>query len=526
MVRRNRRQEDRMISAHEQLRRIYEDVPYLGVAEPESHVRCLHALAVLHGIPAADVRSCRVLELGCAAGRNLIPQAADYPGSRFVGADFSALQIADGQAVIAELSLDNIELRHVGLEHIDASWGRFDYILCLGVFSWVTPDLQSQLLSICRENLAPHGVALISFNAYPGWHQRTMVRDLLRYHVAAFADRRQQIAEARALLEFVAANSPAPTVQGRVFQAEREHLRTVRDDYLFHEYLVDDNHPQYLHQFVQRAEAAELQFVTDAELWRMSGAFMPAAVQPVLANTPLLQRCQLLDFLRNETFHKTLLCHRQASLRRDWNLDTLQPFFLSFAQKPKPVALEVDNAEPVGLEFPFGALTVSQPLGKAAIKYLIDVFPAAVSLEQLHAGTLAALPPDLRAQAESEGHTRSLLAQSMLDALRAGLLKVYMDPPRFCDRVSARPCVTPLARCLAARGDPLVSQRHDNVKLDPLQTFLVPLIDGSRDVSALIEVAEKAIADGRLTPPAGNPPVSTAVEIALCQLCNAVLLVR
>ena len=494
-----------MISTHDQLRRIYEEVPYLGVADPESHIRCLHPLAAVHGISVAGAHDCRVLELGCAAGRNLIPQAVEYPGSRFIGADFSASQIAEGQAVIAELALDNIELRHAGIEQVDASWGQFDYIMCLGVFSWVTPDLQSRLLAICHDNLAPDGVALISFNAYPGWHQRTMVRDLLRYHVAAFSDRRQQISEARALLEFVAANCPGQMVHGRVFQSEREHLRTARDDYLFHEYLVDDNRPQYLHEFVQQAEGVGLQFVTDAELWRMSGAFMPAAVQPVLANTPLLQRCQLLDFLRNETFHKALLCHRGVALRRDWNEETLQPFFISLAKKPKPVALDVSSEQPISIEFPFGALTVSQPLGKAAIKHLIDTFPASVSLDQLHTAALAALPPDLRATVESQGNTHRLLAGSMLDALRAGLLRLDAAPPRFCDRVSHQPRMSPLARCLAARGNLVVSQRHDNVKLDSLQTFLAPLIDGSRDASALVDAVEQAVADGRLTPPAPWP---------------------
>jgi hypothetical protein len=51
------------------------------------------------------------------------------------------------------------------------------------------------------------------------------------------------------------------------------------------------------------------------------------------------------------------------------------------------------------------------------------------------------------------------------------------------------------------------------------------LLDGTRDISALVEVVEQAIADGRLTPSAGNPPASEAVEIALSQLCGAVLLV-
>lgn len=515
-----------MTSAHDPLRRVYEEVPYPGVADPESHLRCLQALATLHGIPAADVRGCRVLELGCAAGRNLIPQAVELPGSQFLGADFSAAQIAAGRSVIANLSLDNIELRQSGIEQVESSWGQFDYILCLGVFSWVTADLQAKLLSICRENLAPHGVALVSFNAYPGWHAQTTVRDLLRYHVAAFADRRQQISEARALLEFVADSCPATTVQGRVFQHARDQLRTARDEYLFHEYLVDDNHPLYLHEFVRQAEAVGLQFVSDAELWRMSGVFMSAAVQPVLANTPLIQRCQLLDFLRNETFHKTLLCHQDVQLQRNWDLGTLQPFYVSLAQKPKTVAIDVAAGQPVGIEFPFGTLTVSQSLGKAAIKHLIDNFPAAVSLDQLHAATLAAWRPTMPAEAESAGGSRTLLAQSMLGALQAGLLKTYLHPPQFCNHVSGRPSATPLARCLAARGSLLINQVHDNVMLDPLQTFLVPQLDGSRNVSELIDAAQQAVAvGGRLTPPAGNLPLSKAVETALSQLCDAILLV-
>ena len=514
-----------MITVYDHLRRVYEEVPYPGVADSESRIRYLQALAMLHGIPAADVRGCRVLELGCAAGRNLIPQAAEFPGSQFLGADFSAAEVAAGGSIIADLSLDNIELRQAGIEQVDTSWGQFDYILCLGVFSWVTADLQAKLLSICRENLAPHGVALISFNAYPGWHLQTVVRDLLRYHAAAFGDRRQQISEARSLLEFVADQTPATMVQGRVFQDARDYLRTARDEYLFHEYLVDDNHPLYLHQFVGQAEAVGLQFVSDAELWRMSGVFMPTAVQPVLANTPLVPRCQLLDFLRNEKFHKVLLCHQPVPLRRNWDLDTLNPFYVTLAQKPKPVAINVADGQPVGIEFPFGTLTVSQPLGKAAIKYLIDHFPAAVSLDQLHAATLTAVQATSPAYAQSAGGSRTLLAQSMLGALQAGLLKTYLHPPQFCDHVSRRPSVTPLARCMATRGRLLVNQVHENVMLDPLQTFLVPQLDGSRDVSELIGAAQQAIADGRLTPPPGNLPLSKTIETALIQLCDAILLV-
>lgn len=507
------------------LRQAYEEIPYQGVADPESFVGCLHAVARLHGIPAAAAGACRVLELGCASGHNLIPQAIAYPGSRFLGVDFSRAQVALGRETIDHLGLRNIELRDASIDQVDASWGQFDYILCLGVFSWVAPALQAQLLAICRQNLAPHGAALVSFNAYPGWHHRAMLRDLLRYHVAPFPNCRRQISEARTLLEFVAEHSSAASVQGRTFRTERDRLRSARDDYLFHEYLVADNHPRYLHEFVAGAEAAGLQFVTDAELWRMSGAFMPPAIQTVLGNTPLVQRCQFLDFLRNETFHKTVLCHRDKPVRHDWGIDDLTAFFVALVQKPKPVSLAVVEAAPVTVEFPIGALTVGQPLGKAAIQHLIDVFPAAVSLDQLHGGALSLLPPDLRRQAEAAGDSRQLLAGSMLDAARAGLLRFYADPPIFCDHVSSRPCVSPLTRCLAPRGDIVISQRHDNVKLDPLQTFLAPRLDGTRTVADLVEAVQRAVADGALTWPEENPLTAEVVEAALSQLGRAILLV-
>ena len=207
---------------------------------------------MLHGIPA-DVRGGRVLESGCAAGRNLIPQAAEFPGSQFVGAIFRH-PVAAGGSAIAELSLDNIELRQAGIAQVDTSWGQFDYILCLGVFSWVTADLQAKLLSICRENLAPHGVALISFNAYPGWHPQTVGAG------PAAISRGRLFGPPPADLRGGRCWSSSPSnpredgSRPRVSTSTR-FLRTARDEYLFHEYLVDDNHPPYLHPFVGQAEA-------------------------------------------------------------------------------------------------------------------------------------------------------------------------------------------------------------------------------------------------------------------------------
>ena len=62
-------------------------------------------LGVLFGMQPAPVDRCRVLELGCAGGGNLVPMAAVMPESSFVGMDLSSVQIADGQRMVEALGL-------------------------------------------------------------------------------------------------------------------------------------------------------------------------------------------------------------------------------------------------------------------------------------------------------------------------------------------------------------------------------------------------------------------------------------
>ena len=131
-------------------------------------------------------KRCRVLELGCASGDNLIPMAIELPNARFVGIDLSERQIEQGRQSVAALGLANIDLRRVNIANVDASWGTFDYILCHGIYSWVPAPIREKLLAICRENLAPTGIAFVSYNTLPGWHMRGMIRDMMVYHSSQF----------------------------------------------------------------------------------------------------------------------------------------------------------------------------------------------------------------------------------------------------------------------------------------------------------------------------------------------------
>ena len=69
---------------------------------------------------------------------------------------------------------------------IDEGFGTFDYILCHGVYSWVPAPVREKILEILDRNLSPDGIGYISYNTYPGWHTRGMIRAMLAYHVRRF----------------------------------------------------------------------------------------------------------------------------------------------------------------------------------------------------------------------------------------------------------------------------------------------------------------------------------------------------
>lgn len=75
----------------------YDELPYLSYPFPHSHPERLATVAALFGMQPPPVESCRVLELGCASGGNLIPMAESLPGSRFLGIDLSRRQVADAR---------------------------------------------------------------------------------------------------------------------------------------------------------------------------------------------------------------------------------------------------------------------------------------------------------------------------------------------------------------------------------------------------------------------------------------------
>ena len=166
--------------AVDRLRADYDRTPYNSVSFPQSAPGQLAAVAHLFGLETPEVAGARVLEIGCAAGGNLIPFAAAHPNARVVGIDLSPAQIDQGAPDVEALGLGNLELLAGDIARMDlAALGQFDFVIAHGVYSWVPAEVQDALLSAFRRVLAPEGVAYMSYNVYPGWKSKEIARDAM-----------------------------------------------------------------------------------------------------------------------------------------------------------------------------------------------------------------------------------------------------------------------------------------------------------------------------------------------------------
>ena len=199
----------------------------------------------------------RVLEIGCAAGGNLIPFAAAHPHAHVVGIDLSQVQIDHGRARVQALGLDNMELLAGDIARMDlAALGQFDFVIAHGVYSWVPAEVQDALLSAFRGLLAPDGIAYMSYNIYPGWKSKEVVRDAMLLASGSSATPEEKVREARGMADFLEEVAPADGVLARMLAVSRSHAIGFGDNYLLHDELETFNAPCYFYEMLGRAERA------------------------------------------------------------------------------------------------------------------------------------------------------------------------------------------------------------------------------------------------------------------------------
>jgi SAM-dependent methyltransferase len=267
--------------AIDQLRADYDTTPYTSNSFPQSAPGHLAAIAHLFGLEVPDVSTARVLEIGCAAGGNLIPFAAAHPAARVVGIDLSQVQVDHGRARAQALDIDNLELLASDIARIELdALGQFDFVIAHGVYSWVPPEVQEALLSALRRSLAPEGVAYMSYNVYPGWKAKEIVRDAMLLASGDSATPDEKVREARRMADFLVEVASADGVLASALATSRAHALGFGDSYLLHDELETFNAPCYFYEMLGRASAHGLTLLAEAHLETMiPGNFGPKVAE-------------------------------------------------------------------------------------------------------------------------------------------------------------------------------------------------------------------------------------------------------
>lgn len=501
----------------------YDDVPYPYLSYLQTHPDRLATLATLLGMTPAPMTHCRVLELGCAGGGNLIPMAYSLPESQFVGIDRSTRQVAAGQAAVAALGLSNIRLQPLDILEVGPDLGEFDYIIAHGVYSWVPPEVQEKIFEICRQQLAPHGVAYISYNTYPGWHMLGMAREMMMFHTRYMEEPDERATEARRILKFIADSVPNSNsaygsfltqyVQG--LTGEMEGAQPKPETLFLHDELSEVNEPVYFHQFIERAEEHGLQFLAEAELRAMLASNLPTEVTDTINQIAhdLIEFEQYLDFLHNRTFRMTLLCHEEVPLQR--KLDPAQVAAFYLASRAKPVSAQPDIAS-VSVEKFRGpdeaTLSTDHPVSKAVLLHLTEIWPQMLPFNTL----LEAAYDYLDKEPDEAGLDRHVLGSTLLTAYgySENLMELHLHAPAFVVEVSDHPVASPVARWQAKHGARVTNLRHERVNLNPLEGFILERLDGQHDRAALLEALWTGpVANGNLVLRQDNRPVTDTDDL-------------
>ncbi len=459
---------------------LYDQVLYPNSPFPQTHPDRLATLALLFGMEPVPVDRCRVLELGCGDGENLIPMAFENPAARFLGLDAAALAIDNGNREIATLGLTNIRLQHLDIMDAGPELGTFDYVIAHGFYSWVPEPVRDKLLALAKAVLSPHGVAFVSYNALPGGRVRQTFREMMLFHLNGERELGAAIQGARQVVKWFQASQP-PDDESAVLRAQAEYIMERQPECLYHDELGTVYHPVYLREFAAHAARFGLQFLSEANYSDTQPGRLPSAVVAEIdrvAKGNRIVRDQYFDFMKFRMFRQTLVCHSDLALPASPLASVLPKLY--FCSVAKPVSSKPDLSSGVAEEFRGGrgtGVTTAHSLTKAVMLALANAWPHTLSF------------PDLLTTASSmtaeQAEPQSLM-QILMPTYSAGVIELHAGPARCVAGVSQFPVAGELARSQARRARAVTTARHTTIGVpDENIRTLIGLLDGTRDLDAL-----------------------------------------
>ena len=473
---------------------LYEHHSYPAWSHPQTDPAVTAVAARVAGLDVRDPACATILEIGCAAGHNLLPLAARWPQSRFTGIDFSSSAIAEARETARLAGLANVEFIETDLRTFDPGAGtRYDFIIAHGFYSWVRGEIRQALLDFCATRLSPQGSALISYNTLPGWSLRQSIVDLTKRlseitTPQPFGGNPEQIL---ASLLMAAGNH---TPYSRHLTQVLHDMFGKGDYFLQFDDFSPINEPCTFLDFIAHTQRSGLRYLAEsllAEDYPNTLAPEAAEILKPLAGTPHLLQ-QTIDVLTNRRFRHSVLCRSDAPVQPPRNPAVVLKFAARGPQTVESVTGGARLLNHSGTEL----ARLQQPLAIAFFSALVLTNPQTVPFHEtiVHMAEFLTEPFDF---------TRDLpaLASLVLDAARQNLISLRYEPVRFDPQPPHLPDLGPLRLLAVRKGQPIIDPYHVACMIDeePKQQ-LAAAMDGSHTRDELAVLAANLAPDFNFSP--------------------------
>jgi SAM-dependent methyltransferase len=462
------------------VRDLYQTSVYPAMSHPSCDPSTTTVAAKLAGLKTPDPSCSTMLEIGCATGHNLLPLAARWPNSRFIGIDVSSAAIRTARETASAANIPNVEFIEADLATFDPGDTRYDFIIAHGIYSWVPEEVRKALMVFIPRHLSHDGVATVSYNTLPGWSQRQTVVDLV-HRLAASVPALEEATPVDILtylttIEF----GSTPYAEG---------LRTViydmiqkSGDILLYDDFGPTNYAVTFLDFIDDSQKSGLRYLGESQLSSNYPTSLPDESKTglqLLATEPLLLQ-QTIDVLTNRTFRSSILCRSDAQVDPKLTTATVLHFAVrilhAFERTPTGGRLmDAHGQEKAHFEHPLAVAFFSTLASTAP-----ETIPTQEVMERIAAIPDAKFDP-----------TTSLppLAALMLDAARRNLIELRSEPVRFESRIPNLPKLNTLHRRALERNEALVDIYHVPCSFPASKKAVLRAMDGTRNVEELAALA-------------------------------------
>lgn len=404
-------------------------------------------------------RPLRYADFGCGQGFGLCLTAALHPEMEFVGIDFNPAHIAHAQNLARRAALANVRFIEGDFIELGRHWpeelGQFDYVVLHGIWSWIAKPVRDGAAAAIKRCTTPGGLVYNSYNAQPGWHSGSILRELLMAVSQAEADQSQLEGLRRAVAMAKRLNEVGAMVF-KVYPALGQRLQTIEKHdlrYVANEYINEAHTIFWGHEVVTEMKAAKLALIASATLPEnfLPGLLPPAQAEAVNGISQPGLRNLLIDLMINQAFRRDLFQRGVVQATRFPQLERLLAIrLIGLRAEKRDTKFALSFGEVSGREEMYGPLFELVDAGPLSLGELQTRHPLKPNASQLVQAIAVSAWDNRIAFAQptaSQDRAARAFNAAVLQAQRDGRFYNWLAAPAACQGI---PVPTVQALTLAA----------------------------------------------------------------------------